>query len=278
MIQKSRHTLGIALFSAIVTLGSLTASCKPFTPGKMVEHKFDVSPEFTAISTNTCVDVVFTQSGKDSDFEVRGKLPENLIDRMEVKVKGNILYITMKDGEYNMEGGKKSPTVYITNKALKDVQSSGSGDFVINGDLKIGPDGLTVKNSGSGDFKSGKLIAGGSSVGLSVTGSGDIDIDEVESSTFKVSLSGSADVDCGRVITQTCKIALSGSGDIKIKGSTDSVKFALSGTGNIDAANFQAKEGSASVSGVGHIRCNVERLSDRVGGVGKISNRHAPIK
>lgn len=66
---------------------------KPFTPGEMTDHKFNVSSDFDAIVSKGFVDVVFTQSDKDDDFEVRGHLPENLIPKMTIEVSGGTLYI-----------------------------------------------------------------------------------------------------------------------------------------------------------------------------------------
>lgn len=44
---------------------------KPFTHGKMTDHKFHVPSDFDSIISKGFVDVVFTQSDKDEDFEVR---------------------------------------------------------------------------------------------------------------------------------------------------------------------------------------------------------------
>lgn len=247
---------------------------KPFTPGKMVEHKFDVPSDFTAIASKGFMDVIFRQSDKDEDFEVRGRIPENLIDRMDVRVDGDTLYITLKNGVYDMTYTGETPTIYVTNKILKDVTSAGSGDFTISGDLKVAEGGFAVRNSGSGDFSSGKLKAAKSSVSLSTSGSGDIDIEGVEAHVFMVHISGSADVDCGEVTTKISAIDIKGSGDVKISGTTDSVEFAIAGSGDIDAGGFKAKTGKASVAGSGDIRCNVEHLSDRVRGSGDIRNRY----
>ena len=69
------------------------------------------------------------------------------------------LCISMKPGTYeNLVVNGESPTVYITNKNLKDVSASGSGDFTVNGDLTA-PDGFTVRSSGSSDFKCGVIRA-----------------------------------------------------------------------------------------------------------------------
>lgn len=247
---------------------------KPFTPGKMTDHKFNVSSDFDAIVSKGFVDVVFAQSDEDDDFEVRGHLPENLIPKMTIEVSGGTLYISMKPGSYeNIVVNGESPTIYITNKNLKDVSASGSGDFTVNGDLIV-PDGFTVRSSGSSDFKCGIIRADKKDVTVSTSGSGDIEMAGVEAYIFMVHISGSADVDCGTAQTTICSIDIKGSGDVKISGNTDSVNFSNAGSGDIDAGNFKAETGKASVAGSGDIRCNVERLSDRVRGSGDIHNKY----
>ena len=65
---------------------------KPFTPGKMTDHKFEVSSDFDSIVTKGFFDVIFIQS--DKDFEVKGRLPENLIEKMDIEVSDSTLYIS----------------------------------------------------------------------------------------------------------------------------------------------------------------------------------------
>ena len=247
---------------------------KPFTPGNMTVHKFDVSSDFDSIMSKGFVDVVFTQSDKDEDFVVRGQLPENLIKKLNIEVSDGTLYISMKSGSYeNIVVNGEAPTIYVTNKTLKDVSSSGSGDFTVNGDLNA-IEGFTVRNSGSSDFKCGVIKAGKKDVTISTSGSGDFEIEGVEAYIFMVHIFGSADVDCGTAKTKICSIDIKGSGDVKIKGITDSVDFSIAGSGDIDAGDFKAESGKASVAGSGDIRCNVERLSDHVRGSGDVHNKY----
>lgn len=247
---------------------------KPFSPGKMTEHKFDVSSDFDTIVSKGFVDVVFNQSDKVGDFEVRGRLPENLIPKIILEVSEGTLYISMKPGSYeNIVVKGKTPTIYITNRNLKDVSSSGSGDFTVKGDLTT-PDGFSIRSSGSSDFSCGVIRAGKKDVTISTSGSGDIEMAGVDAYIFMVHLSGSADVDCGTVQTKICSIDIKGSGDVKINGNTESVNFSIAGSGDIDASDFKAETGKASVAGSGDIRCNVERLSDRVRGSGDIHNKY----
>ncbi len=240
----------------------------------MTDHKFDVSSDFDSIISKGFVDVVFTQSDKEDDFEVRGRLPENLIKKMNIEVSGGTLYISMKSGSYeNIVVHGEAPAIYVSNKTLKDVSSSGSGDFTVNGNLNAS-DGFSVRSSGSSDFKCGVIKADSKDVTVSTSGSGDIELAGVEAYVFMVHISGSADIDCGTAKTKICSIDIKGSGDVKINGSTESVNFSIAGSGDIDAGDFKADTGKASVAGSGDIRCNVERLSDRVRGSGDIHNKY----
>lgn len=249
-------------------------SHKPFTPGKTVEHKFDVTSNFNSIVAKGFMDVVFSQSDKEEDFEVKGLIPENLIERLNIYVEGDTLFISMKSGYYDtIITNGETPTIFITNKSLKEVSTSGSGDFSINGDLSVTDGGFSYRNSGSGDFKACKINTK-REVTLSTSGSGDIELDGAESTIFMAHISGSADVDCGEVKTKICAIEIKGSGDVRISGTTDSVEFSIAGSGDIDAGHLKAKTGKASVAGSGDIRCNVEHLSDRVRGSGDIHNRY----
>ncbi len=253
----------------------LVEGAKPLTPGKYIKHKFDISSDFSSIVSKGFVDVVFRQSEKNEDIGVQGWLPENLIDKMIITVENETLFISVKPGTYNnLTTGENSPTIYVTNKFLKDVTTSGSGDFLVKGDLKATEDGFSLHSSGSSDFKSGKIKASKSHVSVSTSGSGDIEMSGVETMIFLVNISGSADVDCGTVKAQRSSIGIKGSGDVRISGSTESVEFSIAGSGDISASNFVAKTGKASIAGSGDITCHVERLSDRVRGSGDVHNRY----
>lgn len=51
---------------------------KPFTPGKMIDHKFDVSSDFDTIISKGFVNVVFTQSENDEDLRSEEDCPRTL--------------------------------------------------------------------------------------------------------------------------------------------------------------------------------------------------------
>lgn len=246
---------------------------KAVDPGKMVDHNFKVSSDFKTIETKGFVNVVFTQSDNASDFEVRGRLPEKVLEKMIVEVSNGKLRIDMKPCRFKkVKVDGEVPTIYITNKKLNAVVATGSGDFVVNGTLNASR-GLNVCTSGSGDFKFGTVKAPGQNVDLTISGSGDIDIARVESKSLETCISGSGDIDCDMVNTANCSITISGSGEVSISGTTDYVDMSVAGSGEIDAANLIAKKGRATIAGSGDIVCNVEDLSIAVAGSGNIRNK-----
>lgn len=133
---------------------------------------------------------------------------------MNIEVSGGTLYISMKSGSYeNIVVNGEAPTIYVTNKTLKDVSSSGSGDFTINGNLNTS-DGFSVRNSGSSDFKSGVIKADSKDVTVSTSGSGDIDAGDFKAETGKASVAGSGDIRCH---VERLSDRVRGSGDIHNK-------------------------------------------------------------
>ncbi|MDE5842880.1 MAG: DUF2807 domain-containing protein, partial [Muribaculaceae bacterium] len=271
--------LSVVLLALAILPSCANPQCRSFNkvahetiiPSKMVEHTFNVSSSFTSIVAEGCIDVVFTQSGKE--FEVKGLIPENFIDKMNVQVNSNTLYISMKPGQYNLscENGK-IPTIYISNKTLRNVSTKGSGDFIVNGNLHLSKGDFNYKSSGSGVFKCGKLQTP-DKITFSLSGSGDIQLDSTLSRLFEVNISGSGNANCGSIQASTCGIEIKGSGNVKISGTADSVELTIAGSGDIDAEKLKATTGNALVAGSGYIRCNVKQLTEHTKGTGKILNR-----
>lgn len=240
---------------------------------EFVDHKFDVSSSFSAIYSKGFFDVVFTQSDNPSDFDVHGNFPKELIDKIEISVLLDTLCVTVKSGSYDIRSfnGKK-PTLFITNKQLKKVDLSGTGDISIKGDLNVVGSSFSLMNSGTGSFRSGKINVEDEMLFIMTSGSGNINIHSIESKSLCVNLIGSGNVTIGSVKTTAADIEIKGSGNVNVSGSSDIVMFSIAGSGTIRARNLKAKNGRALVSGSGDIQCNVTRLSEKVRGSGDIEN------
>ncbi len=90
--------------------------------------------------------------------------------------------------------------------------------------------------------------------GLSISGSGDINAEEVETRILDLAVSGSGDINIGELSVERVKASISGSGGINIEsgGVADEFSVAMSGSGNVKAGGFEADEVIVRISGSGN--------------------------
>lgn len=260
---------------ADVIIGMNGPGSKVIEEGPYVEHKFDVSPNFTAIESNCSFDVVFTQSANASAFEVKGVLPDNFIEKLDIKVKNGTLFIALKSGEYCLKykDKKQKPTIYVTNKSLTAVRASGSSDVTVRGTLTVAGGKFKVHNSGSSDFDAEKIIVTGGKAEFNSSGASDVDVATIVCETLDVELTGASDAEFDHVETTNAFLSASGSSDMKIAGTTANVDFQLTGASEIKARNLDAHYGKANVSGASELKCSVRNFTQHSSGNGEIHNR-----
>lgn len=187
---------------------------------------------FTSIEISAPVDAIITMdNGASPTLELNGY--KNVFAHIKTEIKGNTLHIfTDKNVRIDNDRGVD---ILIRMPQLSGISISGASD-------------VEVKNTITGDEFS-----------LTVSGAGDIDID---------------DVNVKRFVTD-----LSGAGDLTIKkGTAEQANYQLSGAGDIDAYSLVAKNVIASVSGVGDIKLNAtESLDASVSGAGSIDYKGHPV-
>lgn len=207
--------------------------------------------EFEHLQVKGSCDVIFTPTSGKQKLEIYGS--DNLIDLMEVEVKGDELVVAYKKGySISLEKGAKLE-VRIWAPIVKSATLNGSGD-------------LAFKNSIETDH-----------LELRLNGSGDLDTDKVKCSDLKLSLNGSGDIEIPHVVANTVIASVNGSGDIELKGQCTESRLSVNGSGDLDAVSLKADRVDASVSGSGDITCHaVERLSARVSGSGEVSYKGNP--
>lgn len=195
-------------------------------------------------------DIQFTRSN-DGSYAVSAYGSDNVIDYLEIDVKGRTLIVKMRD---NLSiTGKPKLKVTITAPQLASVASCGSGDIDIDGNLK------------------------GDQIDLSVTGSGNIECSGVTCNKLNVKVIGSGNVDVSKINTNKIDAQVSGSGDVELKGKTTMASFSVAGSGDIDAEDLQATNVESSVAGSGDVSCRAEKtLHTDVKGSGNIIYKGNP--
>jgi len=167
-------------------------------------------------------------SGADFDIQV-GPAPslsvtgdDNLLAYHVTEVRDGTLVVEMKSGSYSP---KVRPKMVATVPALESVTVRGSSDMEISG---LAGESFAVSVAGSGDIRAiGKV----GSVSARITGSGDLDLDELEAREASVEISGSGDVDVWA--TESMTASISGSGDVGYKGDPPRVTKSVAGSGSV---------------------------------------------
>ncbi len=86
---------------------------------------------------------------------------------------------------------------------------------------------------------------------LSVSGSGDIVADELNSPKLRTSIAGSGEVNIKSLTSDSVKVSIAGSGDLNLGGTTNELEGSIAGSGSIKADRLKAKNVVVKVAGAG---------------------------
>lgn len=86
---------------------------------------------------------------------------------------------------------------------------------------------------------------------LSVSGSGDIVADELNSPKLRTSIAGSGEVNIKSLTSDSVKVSIAGSGDLNLGGTSNELEGSIAGSGSIKADRLKAKNVVVKVAGSG---------------------------
>lgn len=165
------------------------------------------------------------------------------------------------------QGGKQSVKIEAKSSVLEDIITEVKG-----GKLHI----RFPKNYIFHKFNPGKIeiyITAPDIDGLSVSGSGNIEADELNTKKLDLAVSGSGNIEIGDLSADRVSGSISGSGEINIDdgGVADEMTVSISGSGNMKASGFEVKDVTAHISGSGN--CSVKSngsVKARIAGSGSV--------
>ncbi len=178
---------------------------------------------FSELGLSISADVYISQGNK-TELIIEGD--GNTIEHIETEVSGGklkIKYDTRNTWKY------KKVKIYISSPNWEGIYVAGSGN--ITNQTAIEGKQMEIAVSGSGDINIDDLKA--TKIGIRVSGSGDISLkgrDKTES--MEVSISGSGDVDASGIFVDKVNVRISGSGGARVYAETD-IKVSISGSGSI---------------------------------------------
>lgn len=205
---------------------------------------------FQAIEVEGSADVEYRQS-PNGQLGIRVYGSDNVVELLDIKVVNGTLRVSFKDN-VSITGESKLK-VFVVSPRLDQVVITGSGDVDLKGAVH------------------------GERLDVSITGSGDVESDDLFYKEVNAVITGSGEIDLCTLKSDLVKAQISGSGDVELKGSTERLELILDGSGEIDAERLVANIVKASLAGSGDIICYASKqINADVAGSGEITFRGKP--
>lgn len=229
-------TLAIFTFSNCTLIGQ--NSIKPSKHRSTRDYQVKA---FNNLDASTVGDIVYTQS-TDGNVSLQISGPDNILDLIEVKVKGSTLHLSMKKSKIK---NVKNLKIKLSSPELNTIDFKGVGNISI-------PQGLTtstfnVYSKGVGEVKINQLkceevniyCAGVGNINMSgeVTeavydskGVGNINAENVKAKSVKATCAGVGNITCNA--SETLVATTKGIGNISYKGNAET-QISKNGIGTV---------------------------------------------
>lgn len=192
---------------------------------------------YSSIQLSIDADVSYTQ---DSVYYLEISAQQNIMKVLATEVDGSELKIDFKRNVWKHHQVK----IIVHSPDINKLGISGSGDIAVTNSIKTGSMGLNI--SGSGNISIPLLIAG--TLTAKISGSGDITVSDGKINSEELSISGSGNIKTENAICGNSTSKISGSGDISLHA-TESLNVSISGSGDISYKGKPAVTSKISGSG-----------------------------
>ncbi|GAB5538275.1 MAG: head GIN domain-containing protein [Salibacteraceae bacterium] len=219
----------IITLSTAIALGALTISscskdkwgCKRANGNMTTETR--MVEDFTQVHLEGSGDIVFHQIDSENDERIIVEASDNVMDRIETKVKRGKLTI---DNDC-IRGTKNDMKFDIYVMDLSKVSISGSGSAITDGNFDV-TGNLDFNISGSGDID---FSTNAKDINIDISGSGNVDLNGT-CEDIDVKISGSGELNAFSMEANDCYVDISGSGSCRVftNGLLD---VSISGSGDV---------------------------------------------
>lgn len=164
-----------------------------------------------------------------------------------------------------------SDNVVVRVGAAESVTASGPQDelekltiVVKDGELRIGRERKDGWNMGwsSGGERVVVTVTLPRLRGASVAGSGDMQVDRVQTTSFDGAIAGSGNLRIAQLTADAASLDIAGSGDAFLAGRATSLNVSIAGSGNLDANGLKADRAKISIAGSGDVSAQVASEAD----------------
>ena len=154
---------------------------------------------------------------------------EDAIADVKTRMKGGTLKIYKDNGSWFNWGNGEPVVITVGYTELEGINMAGSGDGYAE-------------------------VLDNAELELKITGSANLEVDEVQADNVQISIAGSGNVQLNEVDVDTLTARIAGSGDIRLEGRAVTQKVSIAGSGDFRAQELRTQETDASIRGSGDIR------------------------
>lgn len=162
------------------------------------------------------------------------------------------------------QGGSESLTIETDDNVMKRVKAE-----VKNGILTLGfEEGVNLISPSRLIF----TVGVDDLTSLTISGSGDVESDRIETDSLDVAVSGSGDVQIADLTVSEVKVEISGSGEVNLDGEAATQDVLISGSGQYLAGDVCSESVKVSISGSGDATvCATATLDSTISGSGSVN-------
>ena len=141
------------------------------------------------------------------------------------------------------QGGSESLTIETDDNVMEHVKAE-----VVGGTLELGfEEGFNLVDYTRLIF----TVGVDDLTSLSISGSGDIESDVIETDRLDATVTGSGDIQIGTLTADEVKARITGSGDMDLTGEVAAQDITISGSGKYRAGDLRSESAEVSISGSG---------------------------
>lgn len=237
----------------LVLLVPAAACGRNIIPSKNYVTKQVNVESFTAISTSSSIDVVYTQTSGNRHVEIYA--PDNVIEYISVKVEGGVLKVGFQSFQNNLSiNGRHKKEVRVSAPAVNSLKASSSGNIIIKNGLKTSGK-VTIKATSSGDVTGGAISC--EDFTAIANSSGNVVLKKVSCTNFAADANSSGDVSIQNLEAANVTADADSSGDVILKGNCENASYRADSSGDIKAKDMKAVNVTAHASSSGDVECHV---------------------
>ncbi len=156
------------------------------------------------------------------------------------------------------------------------IRAEGDADAVEQLRYKLSGSQLKIGREGTGIWSGGSdrvtiYVSAPSLKSAKLAGSGDMQVDKMNSDSAAISVAGSGNVAVAEMATQSLSTKIAGSGNVEMAGTADSAKISIAGSGDVDAKALKADTATIKIAGSGDVTMSSDGTVDaKVAGSGDI--------